>query len=241
MIFYIYGLIDPITKELRYIGRTSNHKERLRNHMSPYKLRTFNSHKNSWIKSLIKNNERPIMYIIEEQDSFERSVDAEKFFIEYFRSIGCNLTNATDGGVGTVGIKRSEETKKRISLAGLGRKHTKETKKRISEKLLGIKKSEAFKQNLREINTGKKMSAEAILRMSESQKGKKISQKSIEKQQATFKKLGYYIKWRKLSEDQVSDIIKIYSEGVESLQSLAVKFNVSQSLIHKIIKNNGYK
>ena len=63
---------------------------------------------------------------------------AEKYWISYFLSIGCKLTNLTKGGEGTVGYVHTQEARKRMSLAKNGRnfrtgtKHTQETRDKLS-------------------------------------------------------------------------------------------------------------
>lgn len=45
---YIYGLFDPLTGEVRYIGRTVNLKKRLMEHMGKHT----NDIKSAWINAL---------------------------------------------------------------------------------------------------------------------------------------------------------------------------------------------
>lgn len=89
-----------------------------------------------------------------------------------------------------IGKKKSEETKRRMSEAQkgkqywLGKHHTDETKKRISEaskgntSFLGKHHSNETKEKLRQINLGKKIGDETRMRMSNSHKGKKHSEKT---------------------------------------------------------------
>ncbi len=53
----VYGLIDPRTGELRYIGKAQNLTRRLRQHLQPSELRA-NTYKVHWIKELLSNNLR---------------------------------------------------------------------------------------------------------------------------------------------------------------------------------------
>jgi excinuclease UvrABC nuclease subunit len=50
MIVYIYGLQDPETKEVRYIGKANNPKVRYRQHIKGGRLN--NQHKRGWINAL---------------------------------------------------------------------------------------------------------------------------------------------------------------------------------------------
>lgn len=142
----IYGFIDPNTKELRYIGYSNNLKRRIIEHFSPKSLKK-KTHKNDWIKSL--NGIRPEAIILETYATPEELPQAEIECIEYYKFIGCDLTNHTSGGDGrTAGFKCSEETNEKNRLAQTGRKHSKETKKKIGLASTGRKASEESKKKM---------------------------------------------------------------------------------------------
>jgi hypothetical protein len=96
-ITYIYGLKDPITNEIRYVGKADNPKKRYSEHL---KDKTSNSHKSRWIEGLQKIGERPILVIIEEvnQNNWK---EKEIEWISYGKR-NWKLTNITDGGEGVV-------------------------------------------------------------------------------------------------------------------------------------------
>lgn len=96
--YLIYGLIDPITNELRYIGRSSSGLQRPRCHFTPCILKKEKNHCHNWIKSLINKNLKPEIIIIETFDNSNNLNEAEIYWIAYFKFLGCNLTNLTDGG-----------------------------------------------------------------------------------------------------------------------------------------------
>ena len=79
--FYIYELVDPITNEVRYIGQTVNTYNRLHTHLTEAKHG--NSHKNKWIRKLVKNGMRPILNVIDE-------IESDIYFWEMFY---INLSN----------------------------------------------------------------------------------------------------------------------------------------------------
>lgn len=115
---YIYGLIDPITSELRYIGYTANSIE-FRGNGHWRERKRGKTHKNNWINKLWDDYKvKPEVFQIEEILESEW-VEAECFWIDYFRSIGCNLTNNSLGGRGRIkGTKLDSVHKSKIS-AGL--------------------------------------------------------------------------------------------------------------------------
>lgn len=96
MKYYIYTLDCPDTNEIRYVGKTANPKKRYYEHCYE-KTKTY---KNNWLKSLLKNNKKPLLSIIDEYDSEEECYKAEIYWIAQFKQWGFKLTNITDGGEG---------------------------------------------------------------------------------------------------------------------------------------------
>lgn len=132
---FLYELVDPRSGEVRYIGKTNNLQKRYKNHISEFHLKA-TTYKNSWIKSLLKLNLRPLMRVIAITKN-EYINDAEIKAI----SQGKNLTNMTGGGDGQSHM--SEEVRLKIIS---GRKNIKrpackeETKIKISQAQIGIPK-----------------------------------------------------------------------------------------------------
>jgi hypothetical protein len=95
--WYIYVLIDPRFVDAgRYVGYTSNPKKRLESHLKS--CWTENTHKATWIRSLLKANVKPVMKIIETgTGDWTR---ADQYWIQYYLFHGANLTNWTIGGKG---------------------------------------------------------------------------------------------------------------------------------------------
>ena len=154
---YIYGLCDPRTSELRYVGATNNLRNRLYGHCSC----KASGHSKNWIASLKKDRLKPDMFVIEEvpDDTWQRE---EIFWITYFKSIGANLTNITPGGEGNVGNKawlgrkHSVETKRKMSDANKGKHLSEETKRKLSIAHAGRKVSESTRKKMAIASTGKK-------------------------------------------------------------------------------------
>jgi hypothetical protein len=93
----------------------------------------------------------------------EAFLSERKFIAQYGRKdLGTGvLRNMTDGGDGILGHKHSEETKKKIALARLGKPTNK-----------GKKMSEEQKEKLRQANKGRKFSPEFGEKISAAKKGK---------------------------------------------------------------------
>lgn len=92
----IYTLSDPITGEVRYVGKTIQKlKYRLATHIC--RNRNNKNHTEAWVKSLLKKDLKPV---IEELCVVDESVweNEEKFYISYFKYLGFRLTNHSEGG-----------------------------------------------------------------------------------------------------------------------------------------------
>jgi DNA-directed RNA polymerase specialized sigma24 family protein len=90
--------------------------------MTPLSL-SEETHRSRWLRQLRAGGLRPELFVIEEHETEARCYEAEAELVEYFRSIGCDLTNTAPGGRGAgsgranhfFGRAHSEETRRRIS------------------------------------------------------------------------------------------------------------------------------
>ena len=136
-----------------------------------------------------------------EEDAFKH----EKYMIAILGRMDLGtgiLRNLTEGGEGTSGVVRSEETRKKMSDGQLGEKNhnygkprSEETRKKISESTQGEKHynygkvlSEETRKKLSELNTGKShpmygktLSKDHRKKISNSNKGKSFSEESKRK------------------------------------------------------------
>lgn len=113
---YIYGLVDPSTHQLRYVGKSVLSPAR---RLSVHKWRAVREgkkrHSMAWIASLLAAGCEPEAFTIEVVPENEDWVEREQFWIAYFRSLGCNLCNHTIGGEGQTGYKQpAEMVEKRV-------------------------------------------------------------------------------------------------------------------------------
>ena len=93
---YIYILQDPITNEVRYVGKSKNPYRRYLSHL--WERPKVKYHSYYWVQKLLKKGLKPIMTIIDEVD--DNWIYLEQYWIEQFRQWGVNLTNITSGGEG---------------------------------------------------------------------------------------------------------------------------------------------
>jgi hypothetical protein len=89
----IYGLYDPDTDELRYVGKANNAKKRLKTHVFE---RGYRRPVNKWVKSLVEAGKAPVMKILETV-AHEQWEEAERRLIAEYRKT-CRLLNLADGG-----------------------------------------------------------------------------------------------------------------------------------------------
>lgn len=143
---FIYVLIDPRTNEVRYVGKANDPKQRLRKHIFD-SSRSQETHAKTWINSLLKNGLRPALEVIEKCGD-DWSV-RETYWIKYYKDLGVDLTNATDGGEG---IRPNEDARRKMSLAHIGKKPSDEQRRKMSlsgGSRLGIKHTFETKEKMK--------------------------------------------------------------------------------------------
>lgn len=92
---FIYALCEPDTGSVRYVGKAEDTRRRLRNHLND-KATTRKAH---WVRSLQQVGQEPKLVILEEATTSNWQ-EAERYWIQHYRALGCDLTNHTDGGEG---------------------------------------------------------------------------------------------------------------------------------------------
>lgn len=181
----IYGLFDPRSETIRYVGKSIDPKIRLLHHIRHSRS---NTHKNAWLKSLCRDGLVPLVEVLE-TCSDENWQEAERFWIAYLKMIGCPLTNAETGGHG--GKRLSEETKQKLRVVNIGHLVSNVTRLKISSAMKGKKLSiqhrtrviaalhrPCLPETRRRIgiaNSGKKPSAETRAKLSAARKGRPCS------------------------------------------------------------------
>lgn len=111
MVISIYGLIDPRTSELRYVGQTSRRvKTRLTAHLKSASDKS-KLHVAVWLRGVLLDGLCPDIEVFEAFEDDAEADEAEAFWIQYFSSIGCRLTNRCTGGRTRRGWHHSQETR----------------------------------------------------------------------------------------------------------------------------------
>ncbi len=191
IIISIYVLIDPRDEEIRYVGKTKSPKRRLGSHLRDRD----DSYRTRWIGKLGRMGMVPRMQVIQEVPaSFE--AEAEKYWIAYFRAIGCRLTNSTDGGEGNLGWCPSEETRAKMSAASQRTMANPAARQAVSAVHKGKIISSEHKAVVSKATTerwktwranGSYTSPETRAKLSASQTGKRMTPETVAKMSATLR------------------------------------------------------
>ena len=202
------------------------------------------------IKAIKKyGKENFIKETIEHCETKENLDLKEIYWINYYNSVNPNGYNISIGGGGCLGCKISDKTKEKLSDVNKGKILSDETKQKISEAnkgkiftkthkdkisknhadvngknnpMYGKTHSDEIKEKLKNINLGKKASKKTKEKMSEQRKGEGNSKS-------------------KLTEQQVLMIRDLYFIDGESQRNLAIKFQVQDACIFKIVTYRTWK
>ena len=168
------------------------------------------------------------VHILFDDVSYEFAKEKEREFIELYKrkEDGGILCNLTKGGDGVLGIR-----------------HTEEARKKMGEPNKGKTISEWHRQRVSEFHTGRKHSEETRKRMSESQIGKGLGVKASEetrKKMCESSKKGESNHASKLTSSDVLEIRRLSSEGMGQ-NKIAKLFGVAKFTIHSIVKGITWK
>jgi NUMOD3 motif len=145
--YLIYGLVDPRSLLIRYIGRSSNKLERAKRHLNKSELDT-NTRCATWLKSLLTAGRTCELVVLESVPSPDCLNKAECWWIAYGKMSGWPLTNHTLGGEGVLGYRPSLKSRASRSKKLQGRIFSEEHRAKISETKRGVPKSKKHKQRL---------------------------------------------------------------------------------------------
>lgn len=161
--------IENVVNNKKYIGQSINFEERVKRHKNDLEK---DVHPNKYLQSSWKKHGKDsfIFYIIQEMiyNSQEIMNLMETYWIIYFDSKNdIRGYNMTFGGDGVSGIKRSQETKEKISRKKIGKKRSYET----IQKMIGRPRTEETRRKISISKKGREAWNKGVP-MSESQKQK---------------------------------------------------------------------
>jgi hypothetical protein len=133
---FIYALVDPTTREVRYIGKSTDPTKRLSFHLAKRSLKT-NNPKNLWIRSLVAKDLKPILVVLQ-KCSDDKWAEAERAWIVTFRMIGADVTNTSDGGEGVLAPTPETPTVRYFKRRPAAKLYPKKPKKPYRKKLKSL-------------------------------------------------------------------------------------------------------
>jgi hypothetical protein len=205
---------DPVAR-VRYIGQTIRTLDRrLKIHWQTARAGE-RTHRAAWMRTMAKASavvtiEALAVASVDEADAAERA------HIAAWRSSGSDLTNIAEGGAGVRGLQHSESSRRRMSVAARARKATAETRATMSAAMRGKFSTEY----MRALSLGRSRSSETRQKMSSARRGEGNGM-------------------AKLSWESAEAIRKRHTEG-EKQAALALAYNVSPALIHRVVHGAGW-
>lgn len=92
---YIYGLYCPAAGQIRYVGRSINPVERLRQHIDGARVGTYGGTeaKREWLTSLLEDGKEPELVVLQILEDPDQSNEAEISWMHRLLEGGANLVN----------------------------------------------------------------------------------------------------------------------------------------------------
>lgn len=215
MRIYIYVLIDPITKKVRYVGKTNNLKKRYRGHLGSAQKK--HSYTQRWINKLLNKGVRPIMRVVDEATD-ETWESRERHWIAALKRQGVKLTNLTEGGEGHHGYSPTKKTIALRSKALKGSKLSAEARANQSKGRLGMKFTAEHREHLRQRKH----------ELYKTEHGKALADQ-------------YSKAYGVINDDQVIEVWRLAWEGNIPQRKIAEMYNIPQSSVSEIKYNKRYK
>lgn len=150
--FLVYGLVDPQTDVVRYIGKSSSGLTRPKYHLYRNNIvRENHTHKRAWLLELFDRGLRPAIRVLKECSSNEEVEEAERLLIKEYRQNGVGLTNLAEGGTsGSIGASWSEASRRRLAETNKSNPVRMEHIRQLGSKWKGTTRSEETKQKMSE-------------------------------------------------------------------------------------------
>jgi hypothetical protein len=120
---FIYLLRDPVTSEVRYVGKSINPEKRFTVHVC---RNSADSYRTRWLNKLKRDGLIPVLEVIERIEPGGDWQERERYWISFYLAAGCPLTNTTSGGDGAPDIPEEIEMLRRskVSMARRGMQFT---------------------------------------------------------------------------------------------------------------------
>lgn len=127
----VYALRDPRDGAVRYVGYTTNLKQRLHGHI--YSRTKTDTPRTLWVRELKGLGLEPIIEPVHRASG----ENDESEWIAWFRAAGFDLLNMSDGGPGAPGVKWTPERRAKHRASTIGHEVSAETREKIRAAHLG--------------------------------------------------------------------------------------------------------
>lgn len=165
--FYVYEHWRLDRDECFYVGKGKGNRA--------YKMRDRNAHHRAIMGKLSRDGSgmevRMVATGLTEDEAFALEIER----IAFWRELGADLANKTNGGDGVSGLKMSDEAKAKMAAAKIGTKQSAETIAKRIAPLIGRKQPRHAVEICAEKRRGKKLSEDHKAKISASHIGKTIS------------------------------------------------------------------
>ena len=123
--FYVYEHWRPDTHTCFYVGKGHNRRA--------WDMRRARNRRHKFITDKLKRDGLKVdVRLVQDDLSEDQAFDLERQRIAMWRCLRVQLTNVTDGGDGSAGLKHTEESRAKMSLKQRGRVVSDEAKAKIS-------------------------------------------------------------------------------------------------------------
>jgi len=229
----IYGLVDPRTEEIRYIGKTEQIPDcRLTQHVHRARTTDRNTHLLNWLRLMLDADMVPSITILEIVDAGGPDwQEREREWIAHGHESGWPLTNSTSGGEGI--IDPSPEVRKARSVRMKGNKYASGNLNAVG------KRSDAFRKRMAEVA---KVTRNALGHTLDEETRKTISNKlKMYYANGGERMRGERQAQSKLTEQDVRTIRQRYAEGNVSYRALAGDYGLSYSAIRNAATGRSWR
>jgi hypothetical protein len=176
----VYGLYDPRTEKLRYVGQTTYAlSRRVANHVSKHGL-SKTTHVACWLRALSRAGLRPYartLYVALDRAALDA---AEEHMIALFKSLGERLTNHARGGRGNAGVVRSDVTRQRLSKAARESSAAAAHRKVLADARRGTRRPAAWVAKTAAKNKGKHHTDATKRKIAEARTNKRVDNTVID-------------------------------------------------------------
>jgi len=210
----IYAIFNDRNGKL-YIGSAVDLRVRMRRHI--WQLKNGNHHNYHLQNAVGKYGINSFLFCVIEYCEPEKLIERENYWFTQF-DFKDQLYNSCPAAGSALGIKRSEETCRKLSKANKGRTFSEEIRKQNSERNKGKIIPEETRRKISEASKGKTFSEETRKKLSEAAKRRKYSEdycKKISERNKGFKhseesrrKMSEKRKGKKHSEDTMQKFFK---------------------------------